>query len=188
MSKSKGNVIRLLSGGYFDFNNMNYESFTLADIAGSLSKLCRFGGHIPYFYSVAEHSLLCSVEAKNLGCSEAVQFACLMHDATEAFIGDCVTPLKAMIPDFKALENTIQNLISAKFNIDFYDPIIDQIDKEMLIAERDLFFVHDGIPWEGEDKIRKIYPDIRGMLPEIAEANFFTLARGLYEHLKTKDS
>ena len=92
------NTIRLRSGIYFDLADPKPEQIEITDIAGALSKICRFGGHCYRFYSVAEHCYHCSMVA------EASPLALLLHDAAEAFTGDIVKPLKIMLPEFAAIE------------------------------------------------------------------------------------
>ena len=41
-----------------------------------------------------------------------------MHDATEAYIGDMVKPLKVLIPEFIAIEERLSNHINKTFAID----------------------------------------------------------------------
>lgn len=96
------NTIRVRSGLYFDLLDPQPDQFTLSDIAGALSKICRFGGQIDYFYSVAEHSVHCFDQADRDGASPAVCRLALFHDAAEAFIGDVVKPLKVMLPEYAA--------------------------------------------------------------------------------------
>ncbi len=79
------NTIKLRSGRYFDFADPQPDSFTFADIAGALSKICRFGGQSPYFYSVAEHLWHCGNQAEQDNLHDHAIQAAIMHDATEAF-------------------------------------------------------------------------------------------------------
>src|SRR5262245_14828098 len=76
-----GPTIMLYSGAWFDFLAPSESAFTIEDIAHGLSNICRYSGQCKRFYSVAEHSLLVSEVA------EGFEFAALLHDAAEAFIG-----------------------------------------------------------------------------------------------------
>ena len=71
-------------------------TISLADIAGALSKLCRFGGHSTAYYSVAQHSVLVKriVEAQGF---RHIALAALHHDSHEAFVCDLPSPLKKVL-------------------------------------------------------------------------------------------
>ncbi|MFC4230550.1 hypothetical protein ACFOW1_01520 [Parasediminibacterium paludis] len=43
----------------------------------------------------------------------------LMHDASEAYLMDIPTPIKAHLPDYKAIENNLMKVIAAKFGFDY---------------------------------------------------------------------
>jgi 5'-deoxynucleotidase YfbR-like HD superfamily hydrolase len=58
----------------------------VTDIAHALSLMTRANGHFRHFYSVAQHSINCSLEARARGLSQRVQLACLLHDASESYI------------------------------------------------------------------------------------------------------
>lgn len=83
------------SGRKFDLANPNADMVDPTDIAHSLSMQCRFNGHTSSFYSVAQHCYLVAdlVPAEH-------QLAALLHDATEAYVGDLVRPLKQGMSDF----------------------------------------------------------------------------------------
>ncbi|MDI1288693.1 MAG: hypothetical protein PSX37_01920 [bacterium] len=70
------------------------------DIAKALSQICRYGGHTSQHYSVAEHCVLMSLAV----APEHALFA-LLHDATEAYVGDMVRPLKQALPEYRAIED-----------------------------------------------------------------------------------
>jgi hypothetical protein len=81
------------------------------DIAASLSKQCRYNGHVQTFYSVAQHSVLAAEVAIGRHLWDAIDRqvfetaleavgedalfrAVLLHDAPESYIGDLTTPMK----------------------------------------------------------------------------------------------
>ncbi len=171
------NTIRLRSGLYFDLRDPQPDQLTLADIAGALSKICRFGGQIDHFYSVAEHCVHCAEQAKVDGQSITVQVACLLHDAAEAFIGDVVKPLKVLLTDYGPIEDRIEEVIAAKFGIDpSTRDAVKEIDWAMLIAERKSLFSIDGVLWTGEKDVRVLRPLFATWPPIVAEARFMKTA------------
>lgn len=172
-----GSTIRLRSGKYFDLLNPRAEDFTIADIAGALSKICRFGGQIERFYSVAEHSFLCAAEVESRQYPRPACVHALLHDAAEAFVGDVVKPLKLLLPAYDEIESRILSVIFAKYDvIGKYALVVKEIDEAMLIAERRVLFSSDDCVWAGENEVRTINPNIRAMNPEDAEAFFLQYA------------
>jgi hypothetical protein len=78
----------------FDFDRPQADQVTVGDIARALGNTCRFGGHVPRYYSVAEHALLVYELVKRAGFPADVCYAALHHDSHEAYTGDVPTPLK----------------------------------------------------------------------------------------------
>ena len=149
-----GSTIRLVGGAYLDLLNPDLATLSLFDVSIPLSNLCRFGGQIERFYSVAEHSVACAERARQEGLPPAVQLACLMHDAAEAFVGDVVRPLKNLIaPLYRPIEKRIEAAVGKRFGVDFTSTAEHwkRIDGAMLIAERRALFAADGVKWAGED-------------------------------------
>lgn len=125
--------IETYSGKQIDLLHPDPKQFELEDIFRALLNVPRFGGHTKQFYSVAMHSYnvaqLLPLELKFQG---------LMHDATEAFIGDMPTPFKRLLPDYKKAENRLWEAIAFRFGIEFVlDPMVKQADGIALIHERD---------------------------------------------------
>lgn len=181
------NTIRLRSGRYFDLLSPQPDQFTLADIAGALAKVCRFGGQIDRFYSVAEHCLNCFELAARDGACVLVQRIALLHDAAEAFIGDVVKPLKVMLPEYEQVEARVEAVIAAKYGlfganhaetIRAWDAA-KEIDRAMLIAERRAFFSPDAVKWTGEDAVRAVGLVWQGSAPGAAENAFAGVAASL---------
>jgi hypothetical protein len=94
------------------------EDVTLADVARSLSQLCRFTGMTRVFYSVAEHSVHVCNWLEGFGAD--VQLAGLLHDATEAYMGDMAGPTKKFTPLgglYKLHEDAIKPAIEGAFGL-----------------------------------------------------------------------
>lgn len=105
------------SGKVIDLANPTPGMGDIEDIAHALSNICRFGGHVPGHYSVAEHSLLvCGIAgllAQELriqpGATRTGLLAnALLHDASEAYLGDVISPLKSLLGGYKELEHRVQ--------------------------------------------------------------------------------
>jgi uncharacterized protein len=175
------NTIRLRSGLYFDFIDPQQDQFTLEDIAGALSKICRFGGQIDRFYSVAEHCVHCAEQGRKDGLGLVTQQALLLHDAAEAFCGDVVKPLKIMLLEYENIERRVGQVIEDKFLLDFQaeSSFVREIDHAMLIAERRELFSADDVVWAGEKEVRVIRPWLECWMPEQAEAQFLKTAKEL---------
>jgi uncharacterized protein len=101
---------RLINPGYLTPGEVDPE-----DIARALGHLCRFGGHVATWYSVASHSLHVSrlLPAR-------LKLAGLLHDAGEAYIGgDIQRPLKhsAIYAGVRDLELYVDAIIALRFGI-----------------------------------------------------------------------
>ena len=82
------------------------------DIAHALSMQARFNGHCNKFYSIAEHSILVA----NL-VPQKLKLEALLHDASEAYIGDIAAPIKNRLSDFIALEVHVHGVIAKKYGL-----------------------------------------------------------------------
>jgi hypothetical protein len=69
-------------------------ALNLRDISISLGNICRFGGHIRTFYSVADHSRFVARILAVRGEPPVVQHAGLVHDVVEVVTGDVIGPMK----------------------------------------------------------------------------------------------
>ena len=91
------------------------EDILIEDIAHALSLLCRANGHFPVFFSVAQHCLSCLEEAKARGYSREVQLACLLHDASEAYLSDITRPVKQHLPQYREIEAKLEKAVYHRF-------------------------------------------------------------------------
>lgn len=122
--------IRTYTGIYVDVMNPTPEMFCIEDIAHALSQIPRFGGHLPYFYSVAAHSISCA----NAGIKE--RFELLMHDAAEAYLFDVPSPIKKQIPIYSECEDKIMKVLSEKFGFQYpFSKYVHAVDKMLLEYE-----------------------------------------------------
>lgn len=129
------------TGRIIDLTRVSAEDIRLHDIAHSLSQLVRFTGHAKHPYTVAQHSVFVSTLV-------APQYALcgLMHDATEAYLGDVSRPLKSLLPEYRALEDRFHRVIAEKFGLPWPMPKeVKHADNVALLTEkRDLLTVdHD---------------------------------------------
>jgi hypothetical protein len=159
--------IRLLSGALFDYNAPRASEVLISDIAASLSKVCRFAGHIHQFYSVAQHAVNTS-----LIVAPEYAFTALMHDTAEAFTNDLPTPLKFAVPIFKELEVRIESAMAERYPLPDAVKLADlqMLSLEKVHLKRDLsaWSVLDGI----ETKSVSALVDLSPMPPTEAEAVF----------------
>lgn len=103
----------LVDGKRFHILKPSTRKINIENIAHGLSLICRFGGQVHQFYSVAEH---CINVAKLV--DDRLKLAALLHDATENYVGDVILPLKKIIRDvYKPIENRIDKVICSKFGI-----------------------------------------------------------------------
>lgn len=107
--------IHTYKGMEFDPTNPEEEKILTEDIAHALSLMCRANGHFKSFYSVAQHSVNCAEEAAARGYSKRVQLACLLHDASEAYLSDITRPVKEKFTQYHAFEEKLQNMIYSKW-------------------------------------------------------------------------
>lgn len=91
------------------------EDIAIEDIAHALSLMTRANGHFKEFYSVAQHCLDCASVARAEGRSSREILACLLHDASEAYLSDITRPVKANLPEYGRIEKRMQEMIYAKY-------------------------------------------------------------------------
>jgi len=139
----KNSWIQTYSGKQFFPLNPDKNQICIEDIAHSLGKICRFNGHSKTFYSVAEHSIYVSQKV-----SKENMLWGLLHDASEAYLGDIPKPIKPYLHGYKEIENALCQCIASKFNLPYPIPIEVKItDTRILRDEADQLMEERRNPW-----------------------------------------
>jgi len=151
------------------------------DIARSLSMLCRYGGHVERFYSVAEHCVLMS-----RAVPEEDALWALLHDATEAYVGDMVRPLKHQLPAFSELEGQVMAAVALRFGLQtewgvpaggadhgrFMEPVmpasVRDADNRIILDEKRAVLRPQKHRWAADD-LEPLGVEIRAWRPSRAE-------------------
>lgn len=172
--------ISTVSGNQHWFYEPKPDNVTIEDIARHTSKMCRFGGALPVFYSVAQHMVMCAMMAP-----DGHKLAALLHDSAEAYIGDIPTPLKMQLGEsIFQIEAVALKVIGAKFGVslDPLHPAVVEVDQRMLITEAMQIKKEDLTTW-GE-KYQKIQPYPMMLFPmtcEQAEEHYLRMFHQLTE-------
>lgn len=191
-SETPSNYIFTKSKGKFYFNNpttyfskLPHSEFA-REVAYALSNLCRFNGHCDQYYSVLHHTLLGymtlvdlrstiissfkdSLQLSGQEATVLVHYAIvlwLLHDASEAYLGDIPSPLKVLLPEYSKLETEVQESIHTTY---FFTrlglncsgshfaaalELVKKVDMAMLCAEKKLI-VSDMEEWPGLNNFLK---------------------------------
>ena len=180
------NWLETYTGAHFDVFNPSVYDIAIEDIAHSLARICRFGGHIKTeHYSVAEHSTHMARYATNrygvLGVSKEVAFQALLHDAGEAYYGDIIRPIKhkpevaaVLEPVFARVDEAIAQAFTLTAELHH---IVRTLDNRILRDEKAALMASG----EGEHGLYEpLNVNIRSLGPQEAEEWFLQT----YEELK----
>ncbi len=124
-------IVRTYTGRNLDLLNPDPKEIDIQDIAHHLAKLDRYNGAGHYHYSVGQHSLLVAD-----ALPKEYKLQGLLHDATEAYLGDVVSPLKKLLPDYRKIEQGVMAAVCKRYDITFPRPnIIKRADQAVMAAE-----------------------------------------------------
>ncbi len=143
-SKQDTGWIQTHSGIKFFPFDPKIEDINISDIAWSLSHINRFLGHSRTPISVAQHSIFGAWIMWQTTKDKQLALWFLLHDASEAYLGDLIKPFK-VLPQFafyKEAESILQDNILRRFGLsEYYDQgwpnpeIIKDTDNLMLYLE-----------------------------------------------------
>lgn len=153
--------IRTNSGIYINIFQPKLEDINIIDIAHALSHQCRFGGHLPKFYSVAQHSVFCSKMV-----NQEYKLEALLHDASEAYLLDIPSPIKRHLSNYHQIEDGLMKVISEVFGFQWplSQPVKD-VDRLALETEWYSIFISDS---------KEVEPIITPERSELAKAKFLS--------------
>ena len=179
LEQVKDGWIETFTGRQFHFSAEDPDEVAIEDIAHALSLLNRYNGHTQRPYSVAEHCVLMAQYVESVpGTVPADVLTTLLHDASEAYIGDMTRPLKGLFPQFKVLEEKIHELVALKFDTQYPHPDwLKELDMRILTDERaqamDKYSSND---W-GLEGVQPLGVQLRFWSPREAEREFILVYR-----------
>lgn len=144
MTERIGGWTQTFSGKQFWGKDARREDLDIESIAHALALVNRYNGHTPYPYSVAQHSVLVSRE-----CDPADAFWGLMHDASEAYIGDMISPIKRFNHIYLEDETRLMKVVCERFGMAEEMPAsVKKADLTVLAAEADVLFPVRPADWK----------------------------------------
>lgn len=165
---SRGKYIATVSGRAYYPTAPDAAELDIEDIAHALSNICRYTGHTRKFYSVAEHSVIMSYIVP-----PEHAYVALMHDATEAYIGDVARPIKYLFPDYERLEDKNWKVIAEKFGLPTELPeIVKYLDSAICNVEMAELIPHFTKPTLVDEFKAPEGVKVRGLLPFVAKQDF----------------
>lgn len=177
------------SGKNLYLRNPKPSNFDAVTIAVALGRICRFGAQSKVFYSVAQHSVLITELLELITSEKRLLRASLFHDGSEAYIGDCISPLKYdkyFNKAYHPLEKLFMDCIAKQFKFDFgikTKKLIKTCEKKIEMAEiRDLMNLSKSERRKLDFSICEEVPNLlnRALLPDDATKLFLDK----YEQIK----
>lgn len=159
---------------------MGVGDVSIFDIAHALSNTCRYNGHVSFFYSVAQHSVLLA-ESKFPGMPQWR----LLHDAGEAYLPDVCHGFKPLLPKLIEMEEHILELVAEKFGL---PPLAGEVLRKIKIGDsaiihwegRALMPIVPGTQWSDDVIPPKVKIKIEGWPPHYAEERFIECFKSIF--------
>lgn len=156
--------IRMQSGHYVNGITPNPATICIEDIARGLARTIRWRGQTHWPLTVAQHSVHVSIRLPH-----ELQLAGLLHDASEAYLGDVPGPYKRLLPDYNKMEQRMMKAIADKFGFEYpLHPMVTEMDRLALSLEweeaalSDRMYCYDAA--ESEKRFLRHYYQIAGIL------------------------
>jgi hypothetical protein len=169
-----GPYLQTVSGRWVNPFDPDPAQLDAGDIARALANQCRFGGHCHVFYSVAQHCVIVSRVVEDRGGDVEDVFAALMHDASEAYLGDMPHPLKhrsALGAAFRDAEHALEAAIRDRFRIKADVPEVKRVDRALLATERRAFSA-EAWHWPELENVEPLDLELVAWSPDKAAEEF----------------
>lgn len=164
----RGDWMQTLSGKRYYPMSPRAEDIVPEDIAHALGMLCRYGGHVRKFYSVAEHCVLMSLAVPIEDSLHA-----LLHDATEAYVVDVPRPVKRYLTNYGDIESRVWRAICARFEITEELPkSVLEADDRILLTEKAALLPQAEDKWPGLEGLKPLDVTIRAWSPVRARLEY----------------
>lgn len=136
MNQASKAFIGTYTGKKFFLLQTRPKDIDIRDIAHGLALQCRWTGQCKHHYSIAQHSWYCSYLGPDYEALDR-----LLHDGSEAYMGDMNRPLKHFTQAgvaYREQEAVLQMAIRKKFKVNLMEPpSVHVADNQMLYTERD---------------------------------------------------
>lgn len=152
------------------FGSIPKKAIEPEELAVSLSKICRFAGHLPEHYSVAQHSVFVADQVP-----DNLKLAALLHDAHEAIIGDIPLPISRLLgEDLYDIKYELDGVIGERYGLSrriFHSPELHKADRLAAVVE---YFTYrpPNVWWPDVDDAGDPGIRVTGMPPEEAAEQF----------------
>lgn len=150
-------TIQTFTGKIISFVDLGLNEYDIMDIAHGLGNVCRYSGQCRHFYSVAQHSVMMSYLVQPQFAMET-----LLHDATEAYMFDCPTPLKMLLEEYKRIERDMDVGIRWQFGLPpEMSPEVKYADALALAIEKPQLMKATDMKWSFLPEIPADFRDIK---------------------------
>ena len=132
----RGPYIRLYDGFKWFLLHPKAEDFSLDRISHHMARISRYTGASTY--TNGQHSVVAAQMANRFYPNARLLPAkMLIHDVAESVLNDVSSPLKSLLPDYRALETLHDAAVEERFDLTFLDdPLVKEVDDRMWLTER----------------------------------------------------
>jgi 5'-deoxynucleotidase YfbR-like HD superfamily hydrolase len=136
----------------------NPDDVNIDDIAHALANVCRWGGHVKTFYSVAQHSVFVSMT-----CHPDNALIGLFHDAAEAYLGDIIRPIKylpSVYEVYAPIETLVTHAIAMHLGIPSLEKTKDVEAADQICLAEEFLSLRDPHGSNLVNEVKAKYPEI----------------------------